>query len=1412
MATTKAKTPPGELYGMAREFTKALDAQDAHTADAMLSAWSESYQHVRAQYDQVLGKITAAQDAGLDPSPAWAMQKANLKAALGTTKLEINKYAQNATAEIVKAKQAHVMAGAKHAAKMAGAAAMEAGMEATFQAINTDNLVNAVAFLEDGTPLASLFTGLGDQALVDSRRIFTQGLTLGHGPAWIARQLDKALDIPRQRATLIARTESMRVYRETTSQSYMANNDVVGSWFWHAELDERTCSACMAMDGTEHPVGARLDGHPGCRCAMIPRTPSWEELLGTANAKGLKDTRPPIRNGQDWFNDQSAVVQRAILGPRKFSAWTQGQITLDDLVARPQNAKWGTMRRERSLDEILQGKNANWEDKVARERPRVILANPATVKALAKQPLDAIEAALKSRTLNTQDTVNHKAAQSLILARLAWKQGPRWLKPKPDADKVAAIVAKLEKVAMEKGYPSKAYSGTMSAYKAQANGKPGSSFGLVKNLSWKQKVTAQDALAKHDEWLVKFTAQEAEAQDLGESLLAQLEFGSYKTQATMTKAAQKLEAELDALPDGPAKTAGKAAMQAHLQAVKDAAADVKDAAKQAGPVWANSKHGYTLTIGKDGWGKLDTGAMDLTSANPLTIKQWMAKPEWEPAPVFSQTQVDSHIKWAMGPDGKPKPGWQAEMEDDLDLAKSEGMAELQANLEEALAQMKVLHPAPEADEVNNWLLGIEAAADPAKTLATLDKYMKGKAATPQDIANISEAVAQYKAKLASAPLKAATPTPAPSGIPGFGTGPDPTKLVSTGKVLGTHGATVYKMPGGGNYLVKGPKDVKDQFLVTLDEAASKLQQASGLKTPDTFIGTVGGKRQSIQVMFDAQDAFNGPIHVKDLKPKDLETVQKHQVLDWLMSNHDGHHGQFLRTKDGELVGIDKGQAFRWFGQDRLDWDFHPNAYYGTPEPVYNTMWREFAQGKSGDMLDPKHGALAKYIQDLKAIPDAELRELFRPYAEQAAARSRLAAPQQSFPGVIKPKVKANDVDAFLDALVERKNNLDKDFQKLYDKAAAARQKADPGWSPYKADAAKVKAQKDPKLASLVGKPKPTPPADLKPDPPKLEEHPDMLGWIDEAKARYAAFAPGKTLEASNNWPKFKAVQENGDMTALDYLKSRNYIDQAAYDDAVKTIKAHKLQVAAQEAAAVDAQKAYAATLQAWKDANGIVEKGGDYGLHEARIFDGKDGLAWAAGVWPVKGDPFWASHQNWLSAITSYTGSGYQPMNAALRSGSTSSSTKLLDQAFDAVPRTPEDIVVTRNMDLDGFASLTGGRLSGRHDVEAHLMGSDYQQDLGFMSASVNKVGAMSGTVRLFLRVPAGTKALYVSGDPGKPGTALSSVGTGEAELILARGTKYVVHSVTKVGNKWHVEAEVVPEEWHKKPTGWTPAERRMKQ
>ena len=381
--TVQPGTRQGRIYEMAAQFQRELRLSQSAAQDQMLASWSRTYEVVRTEYQALLDGIAAEHEAGRPVRPSWLYQQERLANAEATAQAEVARYAREAQNATLSAEDAAVKASARHHAALGQEALSQANLAASFVQVNPDNLRHLVGTLSDGSPLADLFGGMAAEVSAQARDALLQGIALGKGPAWMARQVAPALDMPRHRAVTIMRTETQRVYREAARETYEANADVLQGWVWTATLTARTCPACISMHGTLHPVTETLDGHPRCRCAMVPRTPSWADL----GVEGVADSRPPLESGKDWLEAQPVATQKAILGQGKWAAWKSGEIDLDDVVARTYSPDWGSMRRERSLVEIREGRNANTLPGVKPKAP----PRPQRTAMLAPEQYDVLK-------------------------------------------------------------------------------------------------------------------------------------------------------------------------------------------------------------------------------------------------------------------------------------------------------------------------------------------------------------------------------------------------------------------------------------------------------------------------------------------------------------------------------------------------------------------------------------------------------------------------------------------------------------------------------------------------------------------------------------------------------------------------------------------------------------------------------------------------------------------------------------------------------------------------------------------------------------------------------------------------------------------------------------------------------------
>lgn len=366
MATDPA--PTSLLYVIADQQWARLAAQDDAVLATMRARWQAVEDAATRALTEVTADIDAARLAGQDVSPAWLYRQARYRQMLATVAEQAALYGGYAS-QTTSALQAWAVGQAAADAQALGSQA--AGVWAgDFLTPNPANLLATVGFLADGSPLADLFGEYGAEAVARVRDLMAQAITMGWGSAKTARMFRATLGMLATRAETVARTELHRAYRETSRRTYEANADVVVGWYWRAHIDPRTCPGCVAMDGTFHGVEDTLDGHPRCRCAMVPTTGQEAE-----------------RNGLQWLRAQSPATQRAMLGPSKASALAAGEVDWGDLVTRTHDPRWGTMRREATLAEMRARAAARGTGK-----PRKAAPAPAAPPTAGPESAEAIRA------------------------------------------------------------------------------------------------------------------------------------------------------------------------------------------------------------------------------------------------------------------------------------------------------------------------------------------------------------------------------------------------------------------------------------------------------------------------------------------------------------------------------------------------------------------------------------------------------------------------------------------------------------------------------------------------------------------------------------------------------------------------------------------------------------------------------------------------------------------------------------------------------------------------------------------------------------------------------------------------------------------------------------------------------------
>lgn len=323
---------PSELENAMARFRRQLLQQERAAASAMVRVYGESWRALRPAIErEIAGTVPKVGTRADFYTGTFASDiSAQIEA-------ELRRFAPYATQSVIATQQAAIDAALRN-----GPIAIEAagGPAIAFNKLNPLAVEMLVGYASDGSPLQALFDAIGPDVAPHMTAVLAQGIALGQSPRVTAQQVRAAFGVGLNRALNISRTETLRAYRESTAQVYLANADILDGWIWVCACTRRSCASCWAMHGSLHPLDARLDDHPQGRCTAAPKVRDRPNRIGAT--------------GAERFDALSADDQRAILGPGMYEAWKDGRVSLsptgaNSIVGRHDDPRWGTMRHARPL-------------------------------------------------------------------------------------------------------------------------------------------------------------------------------------------------------------------------------------------------------------------------------------------------------------------------------------------------------------------------------------------------------------------------------------------------------------------------------------------------------------------------------------------------------------------------------------------------------------------------------------------------------------------------------------------------------------------------------------------------------------------------------------------------------------------------------------------------------------------------------------------------------------------------------------------------------------------------------------------------------------------------------------------------------------------------------------------------------
>lgn len=344
---------PETFRSIVEEFRQRILARDAEAVLLLLREYADVIARIRQDLERLLQTIEKLKRENRIASEYDLYRQFRYQEFIRQLRQEMTDYAELVVATVSQAQKEAISLAFSQADAVLNFVYedLPTGMLESFTRFDEYAARNITAKLNNESYLKRLTDQFEQQALLGVKQILIDGVITGRSTKDIKRDLIKRFEIVPNKAETIARTEVLSAYRDANLERYRLST-TVKAWQWSATLDERTCPVCIALDGQEFSLETPFATHPNCRCSPIPITYTFEELgMGYLN---LKEPKPPYmgKRGEEWFRSQTSSVQERILGKKKYELYSEGQISLQDLVQSFNHPVYGPSRQERSLKSL----------------------------------------------------------------------------------------------------------------------------------------------------------------------------------------------------------------------------------------------------------------------------------------------------------------------------------------------------------------------------------------------------------------------------------------------------------------------------------------------------------------------------------------------------------------------------------------------------------------------------------------------------------------------------------------------------------------------------------------------------------------------------------------------------------------------------------------------------------------------------------------------------------------------------------------------------------------------------------------------------------------------------------------------------------------------------------------------------
>jgi len=340
MAPRKDPKPDPLVIHVMRQFKADLLNDERAQMLEMTNRWLRMERELQGAFSALAMEIAEMQANG-EAVSAWKLhQLSRYKALIDQVNTQLAEYGRYSE-HLIAGKQAEYLALAmQHSSESIMATYASFGkVAAAFDRLPVSAVEFMVGMAGDGSSLAKLLAESYPDAVQGLTNELLRAIVRGQNPNETARAMAHGFGVGFDRAINIARTEQLRVYRESSRMFYQ-NSGVSAGYLRVSARDNRVCPACLfADDGTLYPLTTPFEEHPQGRCTAAP------QIIGL----------PVVQweSGATWFVGQPEADQIDILGKSAWEAWKNNAFNLEDMVSRKDNETWGAMLVPTPLKQLL---------------------------------------------------------------------------------------------------------------------------------------------------------------------------------------------------------------------------------------------------------------------------------------------------------------------------------------------------------------------------------------------------------------------------------------------------------------------------------------------------------------------------------------------------------------------------------------------------------------------------------------------------------------------------------------------------------------------------------------------------------------------------------------------------------------------------------------------------------------------------------------------------------------------------------------------------------------------------------------------------------------------------------------------------------------------------------------------------